>query len=152
MFDYLVRFWLYHRDYSRMSTKIYEFWCWNSPWWWSYEHICLPINRYCPSCPASTIVGSSYSSQDRPTNILNSLLHCRDCHHALMLTCQNSPWWWSCEHTINFLVSFWLLDLNNMVVTSCALIGMRCRLTTYVIWAACEQGLNMSWWIMSLPR
>ena len=57
-------------------------------------------------------------------------LHCYDCHRAVMLMCQNSHWWRTCEHC--FFVSWpWLLTQfeQHGRHMSCALIGTRCRLS-----------------------
>ena len=83
-------------------------------------------------------------------------LHCHECCHALMLGCQNSPWWQSCERCNNFLSSFWPLLLTRFEQHGphmwCALIGTRRELDAYVIWAAFEWGLNTSWCRQKLPR
>ena len=42
----------------------------------------------------------SIALRKRHTKILT--VHCHDYHCALNLTCQNSPWWWSCEWCNNF--------------------------------------------------
>jgi len=53
-------------------------------------------------------------------------VHCHHCRCALMLRCQNLPWWRSCEHFNNFLSSFWppamleykLVDTNRVCLAS----------------------------------
>ena len=83
------------------------------------------------------------------------LIHCHECHCALTLRCRNSPWWRNCESCNIFCLPSGhrcSLDLNSMVVVCRALIGTSCKLATYIIQAAFEQGLSMSWWMPSPPK
>ena len=65
---------------SCVLTKMYEFGCWNSLWWWSYEHFCHPVGCHCSSTCFD--VRWQYSSQERerPMKILiytakNAIIH-----------------------------------------------------------------------------
>ena len=61
----------------------------------------LPATTACSTQTAwsSCNVRWQYSSQERPWIFW---LHCHEYHGVLMLRCQNSPWWRSCEHCNNF--------------------------------------------------
>ena len=77
--------------------------------------------------------------------------------HWHLRRCRNSPWWQGCECCNNFVFLLaaiaaiaWLKQHGHHV-----LIGMRCKLTTYIIWSAFA--LNEAWiWAggckQSLPR
>ena len=73
-----------------------------------------------------------------------------------MFRCRNSLWWQSCECCNNFCLPsgrHCSLNTKSTVLTSCALIGTRCKLAAYIMWAAFESGLNTSWWMQnSLPE
>jgi len=86
-------------------------------WWWSYECFCPPIDH------SSTRLWCSwqYSPRKGPQTFR---LHCCDCHHALMLTYQNAPWWWSCEHFCLPSGCHFSLDSNSVVNMWRTLIGM----------------------------
>ena len=83
------------------------------------------ISCHCLSTRFSTFIGSSYSSLEIPTKIL-STLPC-NCHHALTLTCQNSPWWLSGERCKKFLLD----TIAHLTRTP---------------WSSCDV-----WWMQSLP-
>ena len=68
-----------------------------------------------------------YSSQEGPQRFW---LHCHECHRALTLTCQNSPWW----QVVSAVITFCLLLAAIARFTQrhgrhvwCALIGIRCK-------------------------
>ena len=60
-------------------------------------------------------------------------LHCHDYHRALTLTCQNSPWWQSCECCNNFfvLIQATIAHSTHMIVTWHPLIGTSRKLTVF---------------------
>jgi len=60
----------------------------------TFVFLCAAITR----AFASTSVGSA-TLRRGPRRFW---LYCHECHHALMLRCQNSPWWQNCECCNNF--------------------------------------------------
>jgi len=104
------------------------FCCWNSPWFWL---LCLPISCHCSS--ACVDFCWRYSSQDRPTKILNTLPWLLSCTDTLV--CWNSPWWCSCEHfmTINacHVATLMLESGKQWQPEGIQVIGMSCKLAAY---------------------
>ena len=108
------------------------------------------VSCHCSSTCFSTFIGSSYSSLEIPTKIL-STLPC-NCHHALTLTCQNSPWWRSGECCNNFLLD--TIARSTRTPWSSRDVHLLERAVSYNYIATCNYtgslwGLSMSWWMQT---
>ena len=70
-----------------------EFWCWNSPCWWSYECFCFSSTAIAHDQVPHFDNHWQYSSQERPTKILTTLpwlpMH-------IDANVPSSPGWWGC--------------------------------------------------------
>ena len=87
---------------------------------------CLPVVRHRSSSQSGSVALRKGPRRFCP--------HRSDCCRALTLACRNSPLWQCCERCNNVLSSFWppwLNQLNSVVITWRALIGMRCELAAY---------------------
>ena len=103
------------------SDQSVQFLCWNSPWWWRYKHFCLAVaaiaRALSPSSGGSTVLRKA-TRRFWP--------HSRDRYRSLTLTCQNSPYWLSCECCLVFL-SLVAIARDRLSHVACALIGTNCN-------------------------
>ena len=75
----LQRFWLYHHDRCHVLSQMYDVWCWNSSWWWSYEWFCLPINCHCLSAPLCHLLTVRRSGKAHENFDYTAIMHWRLC-------------------------------------------------------------------------
>ena len=124
----LQRFWLYHCDHCRALTQVYIF---VAVTHLGYECFCLPISCHCSN--ARFDFCWQYSSQDRPTKILNTLPWLLSCTDTLV--CWNSPWWRSCEHfmttNVRHVATLMLESGKQWQPEGIQVIGMSCKPATY---------------------
>ena len=133
----------------REPIKTTEKWRWkiyrNSPWWWSYEHFCLPVYAIARA-DDPTVIGS-VALRKGPRKFCP---HLSDCCRALMLTCWNSPLWQRCERCNNVLSSSWppwssrdmWVNWNETQASRAQLYEQPSALTDAWAWAGgCKQSL-----------
>ena len=118
-------------------TLVVELWVLLSSHW-------LPLLK----CPALTVVDGTAlrnAHRDSDCTAMTAIMYWR--------LCAKTHPDGEVVSTVVIFVSFLPPLLSSMVVMCRALAGTRCRLATYVIWAAFERRLNTSWWMKTeLPR